>query len=106
MHIAAGSEHSALVTGKLQKLYLYYAIFLSNNAFDINTMAEDGVIMTWGWGEHGQLGLGNTCDRMRPEVVSLSRDVRKEAAKIKVYCGSGFTIVLRSLLKSDQPSEC
>ncbi|XP_015894882.2 ultraviolet-B receptor UVR8 isoform X1 [Ziziphus jujuba] len=76
LHIAAGAEHSALIT------------------------AEDGVIRSWGWGEHGQLGLGNTCDQMRPEVVILSQDVHKEATKIKVYCGSGFTIVLRSLAQT------
>ncbi|OMO80867.1 Regulator of chromosome condensation, RCC1 [Corchorus capsularis] len=38
VQIAAGAEHSAVVT-------------------------EDGVIKTWGWGEHGQLGLGSTCDQ-------------------------------------------
>lgn len=81
-------------------MYLYYAIFLFNNACDVNWIAEDGVIRSWGWGEHGQLGLGNTCDQMRPEVVILSQDVHKEATKIKVYCGSGFTIVLRSLAQT------
>lgn len=66
-------------------------------------MAEDGVIKTWGWGEHGQLGLGNTSDQTRPQPVSLCRDVGEEegaAPKIKVYCGSGFTIVvITSLLR-------
>ncbi|XP_031253249.1 ultraviolet-B receptor UVR8-like [Pistacia vera] len=38
VQIAAGAEHSALVT-------------------------DNGIIMTWGWGEHGQLGLGNTSDQ-------------------------------------------
>lgn len=72
-------------------------------------MAEDGVIKTWGWGEHGQLGLGGTSDQTRPQAVSLGRDVAKEksAAKMKVYCGSGFTIVLLSLLTHHQQSyEC
>ncbi|KAI3920543.1 hypothetical protein MKW92_041956 [Papaver armeniacum] len=56
---AAGSEHSAIVT-------------------------ENGEIMTWGWGEHGQLGLGNTCD-------VLPSDNRTQ---LSVYCGSGFTFVV------------
>ncbi|KAK3022911.1 hypothetical protein RJ639_046455, partial [Escallonia herrerae] len=43
LQVAAGAEHSALVTGK------------------------NGVIMTWGWGEHGQLGLGNSDDQTSPQ---------------------------------------
>ncbi|KAF3431400.1 hypothetical protein FNV43_RR26131 [Rhamnella rubrinervis] len=77
VHIAAGSEHSTLIT-------------------------EDGVIKTWGWGEHGQLGLGNTSDQTLPQAVSLGRDVGEEEAaapKIKVYCGSGFTIVVITSLR-------
>lgn len=69
-------------------------------------MAEDGVIKTWGWGEHGQLGLGNSSDQTRPQAVSLGRGVEEEKAaapKIKVYCGSGFTIVvITSLLRPHQ----
>ncbi|XP_022024461.1 ultraviolet-B receptor UVR8-like [Helianthus annuus] len=41
--VASGSEHSVITT-------------------------ENGVIMTWGWGEHGQLGLGDTCDHTCPQV--------------------------------------
>uniref|UniRef100_A0A6N2NIF6 Rubredoxin-like domain-containing protein n=1 Tax=Salix viminalis TaxID=40686 RepID=A0A6N2NIF6_SALVM len=66
--IAAGAEHSALVTGK-----------------------------TWGWGEHGQLGLGNTNDQTIPQTVSLSPDIQNKEASLTVYCGSGFTFAIRSL---------
>lgn len=69
--IAAGAEHSALVT-------------------------EDGAIMTWGWGEHGQLGLGNAADQTSPQVVSVGLKLAKELATSKVYCGSGFTYVTRT----------
>ncbi|KAM5567097.1 hypothetical protein ABKV19_015290 [Rosa sericea] len=72
MDIAAGAEHSVIVT-------------------------DDGVIKTWGWGEHGQLGLGNTCDQTTPQEVSLGHKSRKEAAAIKIYCGSGFTMAVRTL---------
>ncbi|XP_062084477.1 ultraviolet-B receptor UVR8 isoform X2 [Humulus lupulus] len=69
--IAAGAEHSALIT-------------------------EKGAVKTWGWGEHGQLGLGNTIDQTSPQGVTLGHEVPTEAVTSKVYCGSGFTIVIRT----------
>ncbi|XP_061351951.1 ultraviolet-B receptor UVR8-like [Gastrolobium bilobum] len=66
--IATGAEHSVLVT-------------------------ENGELKTWGWGEHGQLGLGDTCDRISPVTVNLGCDLN-EATSIRVYCGSGFTFAL------------
>ncbi|XP_020224034.1 ultraviolet-B receptor UVR8 isoform X1 [Cajanus cajan] len=66
--IATGAEHSVIVT-------------------------EHGEIKTWGWGEHGQLGLGDTCDRISPATVSLDYDLN-EAASIRVFCGSGFTFAI------------
>ncbi|EEF42206.1 protein with unknown function [Ricinus communis] len=75
--IAAGSEHSALLTGKM-----------------------DGTIKTWGWGEHGQLGLGSTKDQTNPQSVSLDHEAENQEINLKVYCGSGFTFVVRSLSTS------
>ncbi|KAI3812070.1 hypothetical protein L1987_16774 [Smallanthus sonchifolius] len=69
--IASGSEHSVLTT-------------------------ENGVIMTWGWGEHGQLGLGDTCDHTCPQVVSMAQNAAHDHITSKVYCGSGFTYVVRT----------
>lgn len=66
--IASGSEHSVLTT-------------------------ENGVVMTWGWGEHGQLGLGKTCDEISPQIVNMGP---RESTTSKVYCGSGFTFVVRT----------
>ncbi|CAF2254898.1 BnaA08g20070D [Brassica napus] len=69
VQIAAGAEHSAAVT-------------------------ESGEVQTWGWGEHGQLGLGDTNDQTNPQLVSLgSGDLQTK--ETKVYCGSGFTYVVR-----------
>ncbi|KAL5710488.1 HECT-type E3 ubiquitin transferase [Ranunculus cassubicifolius] len=67
--IAAGSEHSALVT-------------------------ENGTIMTWGWGEHGQLGLGNEEDQTTPQIVSLGVDHSNTGTRFNIYCGSGFTFAI------------
>lgn len=69
--IASGAEHSVLTT-------------------------ENGVVMTWGWGEHGQLGLGSTSDHTSPQVVRLGENVADEHMTSKVYCGSGFTFVVRT----------
>ncbi|KDP21238.1 hypothetical protein JCGZ_21709 [Jatropha curcas] len=68
VEIAAGAEHSAFLT-------------------------VDGVIKTWGWGEHGQLGLGNTNDHTNPQTVNLGLEGQNQEVLFKVYCGSGFTFV-------------
>ncbi|XP_019705528.1 ultraviolet-B receptor UVR8 isoform X2 [Elaeis guineensis] len=73
VHIAAGAEHSALITDK-------------------------GTIMTWGWGEHGQLGLGNTCDQTSPQIVNIDCKRSSTSVQLGIYCGSGFTIVVKSTL--------
>ncbi|XP_027914148.1 ultraviolet-B receptor UVR8 isoform X2 [Vigna unguiculata] len=66
--IATGAEHSVIVT-------------------------DNGEIRTWGWGEHGQLGLGDTRDQISPVTVNLGYDLN-EAESIKVFCGSGFTFAV------------
>ncbi|RAL40062.1 unnamed protein product [Cuscuta campestris] len=72
LQISAGSEHSALVT-------------------------DDGSVMTWGWGEHGQLGMGDTNDQALPQVVTILGNYKhaKKPFVAKVYCGSGFTFVIK-----------
>ncbi|XP_068643656.1 ultraviolet-B receptor UVR8 [Aristolochia californica] len=75
--ISAGAEHSAVVT-------------------------EDGLIMTWGWGEHGQLGLGNTLDQTSPQTVPFGDSPPSPYTELHVYCGSGFTYAVRSVSKHSQ----
>ena len=65
-------------------------IIMTKDAFFIIMTAENREIKTWGWGEHGQLGLGDTCDQINPLTVSLGYDLNEDKA-IRVYCGSGFT---------------
>ncbi|CAN8313152.1 unnamed protein product [Cochlearia groenlandica] len=69
VQIAAGAEHSAAVT-------------------------VDGEVKTWGWGEHGQIGLGDTNDQINPRLVSLG-SINRQTKEIKVYCGSGFTYAVK-----------
>ncbi|KAK2990790.1 hypothetical protein RJ640_012691 [Escallonia rubra] len=98
LQVAAGAEHSALVTGKVN--FSFSIVFLSLADFsvvDYLYFVENGVIMTWGWGEHGQLGLGNSDDQTSPQVVSLGQRPSQECTRSNVYCGSGFTFVTRTI---------
>ncbi|XP_074274522.1 ultraviolet-B receptor UVR8 isoform X2 [Silene latifolia] len=79
VQIAAGAEHSAVVT-------------------------DDGEIWTWGWGEHGQLGLGNTNDQTLPQLVPLQNANQHKSLTSRVYCGSGFTFAVRTHLQVDEDS--
>lgn len=68
--------------------------------FGITMTAENGVIKTWGWGEHGQLGLGNTYDQISPQAVRLGHRLPGQRTMIKVYCGSGFTFAIKAVIPS------
>ncbi|KAL8161536.1 hypothetical protein V2J09_013025 [Rumex salicifolius] len=58
-------------------------------------LSENGEIRTWGWGEHGQLGLGDTRDQIHPQIVQLGNKPVISSCLPRVYCGSGFTFVVR-----------
>ncbi|ETV89424.1 hypothetical protein H257_00711 [Aphanomyces astaci] len=47
-------------------------------------------VYSWGRGEDGQLGLGDTSDQYRPVVVEALR----ERIVVQIACGSGHTVVL------------
>ncbi len=59
--ISAGSEHSLAV-------------------------ADDGRVYAWGWGEHGQLGMGNQQDIVSPMQIQALPRMRGCAAG----CGFSF----------------
>lgn len=52
------------------------------------------MILTWGWGEHGQLGLGDTHDQIDPQVVKLGNPAENKDKRYQIYCGSGFTYAI------------
>lgn len=94
--VAAGAEHSAIVTGKKSPTLLlaqHIQVFVTQILFDC---PDDGSVMAWGWGEHGQLGLGDTNDQIAPQVVNLGHKLAEKCAILSVYCGSGFSFVLRT----------
>ncbi|GAQ82186.1 hypothetical protein KFL_001030110 [Klebsormidium nitens] len=79
--IAAGAEHSAAVT-------------------------DSGEVFTWGWAEHGQLGLGDTQDRDTPQLLAVGLSPSQTRTSAQVYCGSGFTfVVLRHRQESEEAAD-
>ncbi|KZV58782.1 hypothetical protein F511_24696 [Dorcoceras hygrometricum] len=96
--VALGWNHALLLTreGKLYMLGGDHHGVLSNPHKTLLTKDDDGSVMAWGWGEHGQLGLGDTVDRTCPQLVNLGSEVAGKHATCSVYCGSGFCFVLRN----------
>ena len=98
-HIAAGTEHSALVTGKkvvpeAENSHVH-KILDERGSFLLYLFSDSGALFTWGWGEHGQLGLGDICDQVFPQRVNLGdKNSRSSASSLGVYCGSGFTVAV------------
>lgn len=98
--IAAGTEHSALVTGKRPFIpeakngHVRNKISSGLANCSLHLLSDSGALYTWGWGEHGQLGLGDTCDQMVPQRVNLGDKGPRSPASLGVYCGSGFTVTV------------
>ena len=63
----------------------------SDNIPDNGDLVEGGLaVFTWGRGEDGQLGLGDTSDQDEPTYVDALRGVGVR----QIACGSGHTVVL------------
>ena len=58
--------------------------------FCIDDMYCFQIVYSWGRGEDGQLGLGDTNDQYRPVVVEALQD----KGVLSIACGSGHTVVL------------
>lgn len=61
-----------------------------NNSNRNDVENGDLVVYTWGRGEDGQLGLGDTSDQDEPTYVDALRGVGVR----QIACGSGHTVVL------------
>ena len=62
-----------------------------NNHQGLDSALEGGLaVFTWGRGEDGQLGLGDTSDQDEPTYVDALRGVGVR----QIACGSGHTVVL------------
>lgn len=63
----------------------------SNNAAGPTSEIPEGLaVFSWGRGEDGQLGLGDTSDQDEPTYVDALRGVGVR----QIACGSGHTVVL------------
>ena len=55
-----------------------------------------GRVWSWGWNEHGQLGLGDTDDRFQPSLVMSVPRVEQDSSHLLVS-GYGFSLLLIAL---------
>ncbi|KAL0421184.1 UNVERIFIED_CONTAM: Serine/threonine-protein kinase Nek8 [Sesamum latifolium] len=100
VNISANGDHSAALSGEGEVFMLggdRHGALTDPQKTSLTVDASDnGSVMTWGWGEHGQLGLGDTNDQAAPQVVSLAHKPAEKHPISRVYCGSGFSFVLRT----------
>lgn len=52
-------------------------------------LTEDNQLYSWGFGQHGALGLGNLVDQFEPKPVQLPTSSQIE----DLYCGMDLTVV-------------
>ncbi|KAE8688006.1 Regulator of chromosome condensation family protein isoform 2 [Hibiscus syriacus] len=98
--VALGWNHALVLSGEaavLERVPSLDGTKVVEIAAGAEHSAVEGAIKTWGWGEHGQLGLGSTSDESNPRTVSLGDEVVHKDSTVRVYCGSGFTYAIRSL---------
>ncbi|KAL3685792.1 hypothetical protein R1sor_003814 [Riccia sorocarpa] len=69
-------------------------LFCSAGSEHSAALLDSGELRVWGWGEHGQLGLGDTSDVLLPQLVSLPGEFEKDTVIWRVFCGSGFTFLI------------
>ncbi|PKI55989.1 hypothetical protein CRG98_023617 [Punica granatum] len=97
--ISANGDHSAALSDAGEVSMLggrHHGILSDPEKIGKNSFPEDGLTKTWGWGEHGQLGLGDTRDQILPQNVFLDQGQSNGGARCRVYCGSGFTYAIRT----------
>jgi hypothetical protein len=85
--VGAGTSESASAGCSLSE-----RVRPTSNTFIRRTLPDlDGLaVFTWGRGEDGQLGLGDTSDQDEPTYVDALRGVGVR----QIACGSGHTVVL------------
>jgi alpha-tubulin suppressor-like RCC1 family protein len=90
--IGAGTSESSAAAGCSLSERLRPSSSQKTNTFARRTLPDlDGLaVFTWGRGEDGQLGLGDTSDQDEPTYVDALRGVGVR----QIACGSGHTVVL------------
>ncbi|KAH6755947.1 hypothetical protein C2S53_007073 [Perilla frutescens var. hirtella] len=78
-----------------------FVVEISSGSFHVAVLTSRGNVYTWGRGENGQLGLGDTKDRNSPNLVDSLKGTKVE----KITCGSSSTAAIcahKSLSTADQ----
>ncbi|KAI5066045.1 hypothetical protein GOP47_0018669 [Adiantum capillus-veneris] len=89
---AASTQASAVCVKQFEPLKGHFVRWVAAGSEHSAAVLKDGSVVTWGWGEHGQLGLGNTTDHSCPNIVlGVPRMVNSQ-----VYCGCGFSFLCQS----------
>ena len=65
--VACGSEYVLAANGTILFRKISCLILL---------LTDEGQLFSWGWNEHGNLGLGDTKDRNTPSLVEALGDVQ------------------------------
>ncbi len=84
----AGRQAGGAARGEAGSSAVPELVHLPGAAVDVAAGSEhsvaalaDGSVWCWGWGEHGQLGLGSTCDCSAPrQVAAAVASIRQVAA--------------------------
>lgn len=95
-------EHKAvMVEGQLKQEFVK---MISSGSYHVAVLTSAGSVYTWGKGENGQLGLGDTEDRCTPSFVEALRDRQVDT----ITCGPSFTaaICLHKPISISDQSTC
>ncbi|KAE9594430.1 hypothetical protein Lal_00001349 [Lupinus albus] len=94
-------DKAVMVEGLLKKEFVK---MISCGSYHVAVLTSAGSVYTWGKGENGQLGLGNTEDRYTPSFVETLRDRQVDT----ITCGPSFTtaICLHKPISISDQSAC
>ncbi|KAH7671086.1 Regulator of chromosome condensation 1/beta-lactamase-inhibitor protein II [Dioscorea alata] len=90
--LGLGTTEDSLVPQKIQSFQGIPVKMIAAGAEHTAAVTEDGELYGWGWGQYGNLGLGDRNDRLIPEKVSSVG----ERKMVLVACGWRHTITVSS----------
>ncbi|KAI3857638.1 hypothetical protein MKW98_028902 [Papaver atlanticum] len=96
----ARDKSITIIEGKLKGEFV---MGVSSGSYHTAVLTSRGKVFTWGKGENGQLGLGDTEDRNSPTLVEALRERQVES----VICASNYTAAIcvhKSIFSTHQSS--
>lgn len=93
-------DRAVVVEGMLKQEYVK---MISCGSYHVAVLTSSGSVYTWGKGENGELGLGDTENRYTPCFVEALRDRQVDT----ITCGPSFTVAIclhKPISISDQSS--